>query len=340
LPIEHIHTYLIHPGKGDDEASSIGGTTVQLAGKLYRLLANIYANSDRECDLEISFNPSANGTQQNDCRDLMIDYLQSPSLLRGRKIAQRLQSVSDGRTGLGLLFLIAGREGHDHKLIASRFPTDSAILAEENESTLTVEFLERVFMKSASSYKAVAYQDRAFSTGFWQGQAVDRQINSRTIQVSDYWIAEFLASGFRLTPAAGTRRLGVALRQAAKNTTDTRVKSEIAAAVTLASSLRGRQTSVADFEEQFGLSPEARAAIRSELRNPALAAEKFRFDPDEFKNQVGFRSVQLDNGALLSAETRDFDEVFEHEVVDERAQKIRYSTTGKIVNERLRKTQQ
>jgi len=121
----------------------------------------------------------------------MIDYLQNPTPARGRRIAERLQIVSDGRTGLGLLFLIVGREGHDHKLIASRFPTDSAILAEEDESNLTVEFLERVFMKSASAYKAAVYQDRSFSNGFWQGRAVDRQINSRTTQVSDYWIAEF-----------------------------------------------------------------------------------------------------------------------------------------------------
>jgi hypothetical protein len=339
LAIEHIHTFLVHPGKGHEDAPSIGGTTVALNGKLFRLLENIYVNSDRECDIEISFNPAADGAQQNPCRDLIIEYLQGPTLARGRQIAERLQSVSDGRTGLGLLFLIAGREAHDHKLVVSRFPTDSAILAEEDQRNLTVEFLERVFMKSATAYKAAAYQDRSLNAGFWQGRAVDRQINSRTIQVSDYWIAEFLASGFRLTAAAGTRRLGVALRQAAKNATDTQVKSEIAAAVTLAGSLRNRQTSIADFEEQFGLSPEARTAIERELRNPALTQERFRFDPDEFKNQVGFRSVQLDNGALMTAESGEFDDVFEKEVVDERTQQVRYSTSGKVVNERLRKAQ-
>jgi len=37
-------------------------------------------------------------------------------------------------------------------------PTDSAILADEDRNALTVEFLERVFMKSKYSYKAVALQ--------------------------------------------------------------------------------------------------------------------------------------------------------------------------------------
>jgi hypothetical protein len=33
-------------------------------------------------------------------------------IIFGLGFAERLQGVSDGRSGLGLLFLIAGREGH------------------------------------------------------------------------------------------------------------------------------------------------------------------------------------------------------------------------------------
>jgi hypothetical protein len=64
------------------------------------------------------------------------------------------------------MFLIAGKEGHEHKIIISRFPTDGAIYVDDNKSALTVEFLERVFMKNKVSYKAVAYQDRSFHRGF------------------------------------------------------------------------------------------------------------------------------------------------------------------------------
>jgi hypothetical protein len=338
LAVEHIHTYLVHPNKGS-EANAVGGTTVALKGKLFRLLESIYLRSERECDIEISFNPRADGVQQNPCRDLVLEYLGGPSLVRGRKIADRLQRVTDKRSGLGLLFMMAGKEGQQHKFVISRFPTDSAILAEEGAQSLTVEFLDRVFMKSATSYKAAAYQDSSLSSGFWLGRAIDRQVNSGTIQLSNYWIAEFLASDFQLTPAAGTRRLSVALRNAAKETTDTKVKSEIAAAVTLAGRLAGQTTSVNEFMDQAGLSDSSKAAIKKQMKSGSLAAERFRFDLTEFKSQVGFRSIQLDNGAMISAEAAEFDNVFHREVLDRDEQEFRFSTEGKVMSEKLKKVQ-
>jgi len=110
---------------------------------------------------------------------------------------------------MGLLFLIRGVEGQEHKVIVSRFPADNGVLAEMNDAELSVEFLQRVFMKSAHSYKAALYQDESFNTGFWQGRVVDRQVADPVVRVSEYWIKGFLDSDFRTTPAAGTRRLPV-----------------------------------------------------------------------------------------------------------------------------------
>jgi hypothetical protein len=103
--------------------------------------------------------------------------------------------VTDGRSGMGLLFLISGTEGRARKIVISRFPTDSAILVEENPRTLDVAFLERVFMKNKTSYKAVAYQDTSLRAGFWTGRAIDKQL-SPAGELSNYWIADFLASSF------------------------------------------------------------------------------------------------------------------------------------------------
>lgn len=339
LAVEHIHAYLVRPGKGAETASMGTGTTVQLTGKIFRMLESIYLRSDEDCDIEISFNSSGDGDQQNACRDLLVEYLRGPTLVRGRKIARRLQKMTDKRSGVGLLFVISGHEGQEHKIVVSRFPTDTAILAEEGSTSLTVEFLDRVFMKSASSYKAAAYHDTSLTSGFWLGRAIDRQINSRTVQVSNYWIAEFLASGFRLTPAAGTRRLCIALRNAARESADVRTKSEIVAAVTLASRLAARTTSINHFLQHSGLSDGAKAAVTAQVKQPHLLAERFRLDMSEFRNQIGFRSVQLDNGAMLSAEAGQFDDVFQREVLDAREQELRFSTEGKVVSEKLRKTQ-
>jgi hypothetical protein len=150
------------------------------------------------------------GAQQNSCRDAILTYLSGPTLIRGRHIAERLRAVTTHRSSMSLLFLIAGSEEQDHKMIVSRFPADSGVLAEENQQTLNIAFLERVFMKSAKSYKAVLYRDSSLRAGFWSGRAVDKQLNSPETQLSNYWIAEFLDSDFLTTSAAGTRRLGAA----------------------------------------------------------------------------------------------------------------------------------
>jgi hypothetical protein len=75
-----------------------------------------------------------------------------------------------------------------------------------------VEFLERVFMKNKASYKAVVYEDPSLHAGFWNGRAVDKQLNNPAGQASNYWISDFLLSEFSSTPAHGTRRLAEAIK--------------------------------------------------------------------------------------------------------------------------------
>jgi hypothetical protein len=337
LAVTRIHTFLVHPKKGSAGTPQIGGTKVPLSGKLFRLLDNIFSTSEDELNIDIAFNRSADGRQRNPCRDLVIDYVRSPTLANGRRIAERLSKVTDQRSGLGLVFLIVGNEGANHKIVISRFPTDTAILAEEKQASLTVEFLERVFMKSANSYKAVEYQDATFGTGsFWVGRAIDKQINSPYSELSNYWIVDFLDSTEQVTAAAGTRRLAMALREAAKKAADVQVKSEIVAAATLAGGFQGKRITVSEFVRQLGLSREAAETIISELRNVEEANEYFRFDTDEFKSHVGYRSVELSNGGMLTAEADVFEDVFHRQEIGRR--RVRYSTEGEVVNEKLRKS--
>jgi hypothetical protein len=338
LAVESINTYLVHAGKASDEPPRIGGTTVELEGKLFQMLEEIYSRSNKECDIEICFNHRSDGTPQNPCRDLIADYLGDPTVPRGRLIAERLEKVTTHRSGLGLLFLITGKEGLDHKVVISRFPTDTAILAEEDKRALSVEFLERVFMKRATAYKAAAYQDSSLKHGLWLGRAIDKQLNGQATQLSNYWIAEFLDSDFRTTAAAGTRRLAIALRNAAKKTSDVTVKTEIAAAVTLSGRFKGRRLSIREFNEHSGLSKAAKEAIAREVKSQRLIEEKFQFEPTEFSNQVAYSSVELDSGGTLTAETFEFDKVFHRELIDAKKDKVRFSTEGKVISEKLGKS--
>jgi hypothetical protein len=334
LPVEHIHTYLVHPGKGSTDTRQIGGTELPLKGKLFSMLGSIYSNG--ECNIDISFNNAPDGSQKNLCRDLVVDYVGGPTLIRGRRLAEKLEKVTTLRSGLGLLFLIAGTEGQNRKLVISRFPADSGVLVEEGKS-LSVEFLERVFMKNSTTYKAATYEHSSLHAGFWTGLIIDKQINSRDTQVSNYWITEFLESSFRTTAAHGTRRLAVALREAAKKSSDVRVKQEIVSAATLAENFHGKRLSIDEFQTQLNLSGAAREAIAREVGSPAITRENFQFDLTEFQRQAAYRSVELDSGALLTAPSAEFSAVFRREKLDPLGQKVRYSTEGIEIDDKLGK---
>jgi hypothetical protein len=337
MVLETIHCFLAHPGKGDDPQPRIGGTSVPKRGRLYYMLRGIFDRSDTECNTEIIFSHNALGLQQNDCRDLLLSYIGSRTLTNGRKIAARLQSKTTHKSGLGLLFLMWGNDGHDSKLVLSRFPADQGILAEENRDQLKVEFLEKVFMKSATAYKAAAYEWDGIGTGMWIGRAVDRQINSPQHELAQYWIREFLASELRTTSAGGTRRLAIALRTAISELQDASSKAQITAAVTLAGSLNGQTTTAEDFLTHFGLDDQAKEAVRKATGHDSLVTENFQFDASEFERHIAFRSIELSNGGILSADATRFDQVFQQETVDESNHIIRVMTQGRVVDERLRK---
>ncbi|HVV53445.1 MAG TPA: hypothetical protein VHO06_27555 [Polyangia bacterium] len=337
MAIAAIHSFLVHPGKNADDVPPLSGTRVNRsdAAGLVKMLEEIYAKADAECTIDISFNRAANGTQQNDCRDLVLAYAQHRRIDDGRALALRLQGVTTNRSRLGLLFLMAGDEDQYTKLVVSRFPADSGVLAEQSAGSLSVQFLERIFMKSAFAYKSAVYRDRLSSTSFWTGKAIDRQSNSGTIAISDYWIKDFLASDFRTTSVAGTRRLADALRTATADAADVTVKGALIAAAQLARGLDGKTTSITDFMATFALSEPAQDVLRRQVRNPALLSEQFRVDAAEFERRLPLRTIHLDNGGILTAPAPKFDEVFIRETVADGRQ--RFTTEGQVVDEVLRR---
>ena len=333
MMITHIFSFLVHPGKGLREQPNLGGVDVPLVGRLFDMLKDVFDRSDLECKTEISFDPSEGGQQQNDCRDELIILLQRKNIVAAKALALRLQLVTTRRSGLGLLFLILGQEDNRRKALISRFPADVGVLAEENRQTLRVEFLERVFMKNAASYKGALYSGESFDSDFWDGSVVDRQLNTN----ANYWIKEFLLSDFKTTPAAGTRRLAEALQHAMKSTVDIGIKEELNAAARLAYSLDGQRTSIDVFCKQYNLSQEARSAILSKPPYDSVRYDQFLFCGEEFHKILPYRSIELDNGAVMTAQVRDFEECFIREDLPNTDGEFLFKTQGKIVNEAFRK---
>src|SRR5690348_3222460 len=124
MPIDRIHSFLIHPAKNAEEQPDIRGTQIAKRGSLYTMLAGLFNRAGEECDIEIVFRPNDEGHQQNDCHDLVVDYGREPAIANGRRLANRLQEVSTNRSGLGLLFLMKGTENGNTQVVLSRFPAD------------------------------------------------------------------------------------------------------------------------------------------------------------------------------------------------------------------------
>ncbi|MEY4237900.1 MAG: hypothetical protein RL339_501 [Pseudomonadota bacterium] len=304
--------FLIHPAKGNDSAPEIVGNLVPGSGKLFDMLSAIFHAKPDGRDFEVTFDPNDDGSQQNDCRDLFLAATSSPGLATATPIAKRLQLVTDNRSGIGLLFVMVGQHGTKNRIVVSRFPANEAILAEVDESGLDVAYLERVFIKKTSSYKAVIFSDEDPQSGFWKGSATDRQAGGEAENISSYWLHDFLNADFAETPKAATKRLAEALKKAMRANPSIDVKSEIAASISLAPAVFAHKTiSAEQYCDHFGFSKNTKDSIIVQMAKPGLFEKVFQFDRGEFIKKVAVRIVEMDSGAMLSAPSDQFAKVFE-----------------------------
>ena len=335
MEITHVHSYLVHPAKSLEEQPEISGAKLGDEGALFEMLKGVFNSSGDECKVEISFNHNAEGEQQNDILDLVLEYVDGPTVARGRKLAKKLQLATTGKSGLGLLFLIVGQNDSTSKFVLSRFPADKGVLAEEDDDTLNVEFLEKVFMKNAKAYKAAVYSGDS-DDDFWKGHAVDKQINNKAVALSEYWIKGFLDSDLRTTGASGTRRLAHALKQASQKSQTASVKEAIVAACKLAPGLSGKTVSISSFCRRMNFDDAATNAVKDATKNERLFTQQFRFTSTEFAKHIKVKSVELSNGGIMMANADNFEDVFERELVDQTSQTFRYTTEGQIKDQRLK----
>lgn len=334
MPITKAFAYLIVPGRGLENAPAISSNEIISGqGKLSSMLDGIFNDEASAHNFDITFNPAPDGTQVNECRSLTLAFHANPTAASGLAIAQRLQKVTDNRSGTGLLFLLNGKSGPKQRLVMSRFPTDQAIRAETASGSLAVEFLEQVFIKRLSSYKAALLEHPDPANGFWTGVATDRQAGQSGEHISEYWLRDFLNADFSETPAQGTRRLATALKDALKANPSQSVKSEIAHASSLASAVfENKSLTIKAFCDHFGLSAAAQDTIKSALPKPSLFGKTFKFDLNQFKISAPFRTVEMNTGAILTAPNDEFEKIFEETKAGD---VVEYTTRGKVSDQRL-----
>jgi hypothetical protein len=102
--------------------------------------------------------------------------------------------------------------------------------------------------------------------------------------------------------------------------------------------MKGKVVSAKNILSHFHVSDTTQEKIRTNFRPERLFDERFRFMPDELSKFIAFKTVELDNGGLLTASTNNFDSIFVREVVDSSKDRVRFSTEGTVIDQRLRKT--
>lgn len=334
INVTAINSYLVHPGKNETEPLDCPGVTLPLSGPLFDKLREVFDRSEKECNVSIRFVIGDDGAQKNPVRSTIISYLRSPTFKNGMILAKRLRDYTTNKPGLGLFFLITGFDNREHKIVLSRFPAEQGILAIEKRSILKVEYVEQIFMKNALSYKAALYKGTSFDSHFWSGHAIDKQFEYN--QLADYWIRDFLASDFKTTSKTGTRRLALALKTASQRAASLELKQELVAAITIAKNMFGRSTSVGQFLDRLGLSPDARTTIVQELPNEQILDDTFILDRDEFLTNAPLKSIELDSGPILIAPAESFDDLIHRTQINRELNSYRFTTEGTIVDERLR----
>lgn len=333
--ISKIFSYLIYPGKGTNEAPEIAGAALDLSGPVFKMMKTIYENADSECKIPICFVMNEQGEQKNLVRDEIMTFINESTKKNCEVLARRLQSVTTTKSGMGLLFFTIGNNHNgEPKLVISRFPADQGLLADIQSTALSVQFVEKVFMKNAHAYKSVVYQGNV-TENFWEGYAVDRQINSAG-GLANYWIRDFLISDFKMTAKEGTKQLALALKEASMKLSNQKLKEEIVAAMRLVKNFDNKAMSINQLIKNFGLSKEVRKNIISHLPHAELADLTFTFDATEFSKHAGYIWKELDNGAIVTAPSEDFTNCFKEKKIPDSDGLVEISTQGRVVNQRLK----
>jgi hypothetical protein len=105
--------------------------------------------------------------------------------------------------------------------------------------------------------------------------------------------------------------------------------------------MRGRNNRITSAEtivHELGLTDKTELALKASFPRAEPYGATFKFDVKEFDATLLFRSVELDNGAMLIAENTNFDTVFHPEPVGRSGTSTRFTTEGKVVHTKLRKT--
>ena len=339
MEIESIRSFFVHPSKNEKTPKKITSTEVSSANQVFEMLKLSFEKSEVECSININFKPDESGRQNNDFKKLLVEYAKDHSVENGLNIAEALQTVTTKKSGLGLLFIIFATDGTKSKILLSRYAADQGISASESRDKLSVEFVKNVFMKHAIAYKSAIFSGTSHLAHITEGKAIDKQMSGSPDNIANYWITHFLKCTLQTTSATGSNRLANKIKEAINFVKNPDIKSEIISAASLLKNVNDKPFSGKIFCDKYSLSKEAIDALTHVFRSESIFSESFIFNADEFQKILSYKSIELDNGAFISANAYSFNEIVTITQLDnKKLGHVQVTTNGKIVNLKLVKT--
>ena len=129
-------------------------------------------------------------------------------------------------------------------------------------------------------------------------------------------------------------RIAKVLKKASQSAKKLRVKEDIAAISLLLRNNDKKEISLAQICKR--VSDETASEIISNVRFPELIEEVFIFDAEEFYKHAPYKSIELDNDAVLIAPLEKFEDCFTISIVDKVKSIYQFLTEGRIVENRIR----
>ena len=115
------------------------------------------------------------------------------------------------------------------------------------------------------------------------------------------------------------------------------MKDQLTSAAKLIPNLDGKKVSADLLTKQFGLSANAIKGLKHEATSDAIFEEEFVLDQEAFTEILSYESVELNTGAILTAPTGQFNQVFSEEVIDQNKGLRVYRAEGVVADQRFRK---
>ena len=306
--------YLVPQLKGEDSASiemKVQGSFVALNQELKDFFIPLFTEAATKYPVDIVFSIAENGAQENPVRDLIRTIAfgdQDDRVAAAKALACRLAGVTDQRSPIGLLVVLAGISREFCRIAIWKFPADESLQASFSGTGLAIQLIKDAFSRKGNYFKAALFEGTSASNSFWGGKIEDKQAKERIGESSELWVKDFLDARTDMTPSRGSKILAQALKETIHQTDSLELQEQLTAAAIAVKSQGGKQTTLHDFAEDY-LPQEARETFLKCAGTPVIQEIAFHIDIPTLNKLLGLKSLVLSNSFMITGPLDEFDNV-------------------------------